>query len=141
QRVKRYLRVPTRKIARKTGIERESMRQMVKKELKLKPYKPETFQLLADRNKRVRLQRRRQPKRQATGMQWAENIPSSQTKMFLRSSRPTIVKTTETGLQKPPAPQPLSNTAKICSPSWSQVGFLPAARHHWFSWDKESKST
>ncbi|KAM8702243.1 hypothetical protein ACLKA7_005106 [Drosophila subpalustris] len=70
KRVKQNPRVSMRKIARETGIKRESVRQMAKKHLGLKPYKLQKVQLLTEENKRVRLQRCRQLKRRAAGQRW-----------------------------------------------------------------------
>jgi hypothetical protein len=49
-----------RKVARETGIKRESLRLFAKNELKLKAYKLQKAQLLTDNNKKVRLERSRQ---------------------------------------------------------------------------------
>lgn len=49
-----------RKVARETAIKRESLRLMVKNELKLKAYKLQKAQLLTDNNKKVRVERSRQ---------------------------------------------------------------------------------
>jgi len=46
-----------RKIARETGINQESIRQIAKEDLHLKSYKLQKVQLLTDDNKRVRLER------------------------------------------------------------------------------------
>ncbi|KAM8701702.1 hypothetical protein ACLKA7_004873 [Drosophila subpalustris] len=81
RRVKRNPRVPMRKIVRETGIKRESVRQMAKKHLGLKPYKLQKVQLLTDENKRVRLQRCRQLKRRAAGQRW-ERILFTDEKLF-----------------------------------------------------------
>ncbi|KAL7737264.1 hypothetical protein ACLKA6_012888 [Drosophila palustris] len=81
KRVKRNPRFSMRKIARETGIKRESVRQMAKKHLGLKPYKLQKVQLLTDENKRVRLQRCRQLKRRAAGQRW-ERILFTDEKLF-----------------------------------------------------------
>ncbi|KAM8711927.1 hypothetical protein ACLKA7_012438 [Drosophila subpalustris] len=70
RRVKRNSRISMRKIARETGLKRESVRQMAKKHLGLKPYKLQKVQLLTDENKRVQSQRCRQLKRRAAAQQW-----------------------------------------------------------------------
>ena len=81
KRVKRNSRVSMRKIARETGIKRESVRQMAKRELNLMPYKLQKVQLLTDENKRVRLQRCRQLKRRAAAQRW-ERILFTGEKLF-----------------------------------------------------------
>ncbi|KAM8719038.1 hypothetical protein ACLKA7_011701 [Drosophila subpalustris] len=81
KRVKRNPRVSMRKIARETGIKRESVRQTAKKHLGLKPYKLQDVQLFTDENKRVRLQRCRQLKRRAAGQRW-ERIHFTDEKLF-----------------------------------------------------------
>ena len=58
------------KIARDTGINREAVRRMAKKELVLKPYKLQKRQLLTEKNKQVRLQRYRQLLHRAAGKNW-----------------------------------------------------------------------
>lgn len=81
KRIKLNSRVSMRKIARETGISRESVRRIAKEELNLKPYKLQKVQLLTDENKRVRLQRCRQLKRRAAGRQW-ERILFTDEKLF-----------------------------------------------------------
>ena len=78
KRVKRNSRVSMRKIACETGMKRESVRQMAKRELNLMPYK---VQLLTDENKRVRLQRCCQLKRRAAAQRW-ERILFTDEKLF-----------------------------------------------------------
>lgn len=58
-----------RKVARETGINRESVRRIVKNELGLKPYKMQKAQLLTDANKEVRVQRCRQLLRRVAGQE------------------------------------------------------------------------
>jgi ''Paired box'' domain. len=70
KRVRRNSKVSMRKIARETGMGRESVRQMAKRELGLKPYKLQKVQLLTDENKRVRLERCLQLKRRAAAQRW-----------------------------------------------------------------------
>ena len=79
--VKRNSRVSMRKIARETGMKRESVRQMAKRELNLMSYKLQKVQLVTDENKRVRLQRCRQLKRRATAQRW-ERILFMDEKLF-----------------------------------------------------------
>ena len=74
KRVKRNSRVSMRKIARETGMKRESVRQMAKRELNLMPYMLQKVQLLTDENKRVRLQRCRQLKRRAAAQRWERTL-------------------------------------------------------------------
>jgi inhibitor of nuclear factor kappa-B kinase subunit alpha len=81
KRVQRNPRVSMRKISRDTGISRESVRQMAKKELHLKPFKIQKVQLLTDENKRVRLQRCHQLKRRAAAQRW-ERILFTDEKLF-----------------------------------------------------------
>ena len=52
--------VSMRKIAREMGVSRESVRNIAKNELGLKPYKLQKGQFLTQENKRVRFQRCRQ---------------------------------------------------------------------------------
>ena len=59
KRVGRNPRVSMRKIARETGIPRESVRLIAKNELGLKAFKLQKGQLLTDQNKKVRVQRSR----------------------------------------------------------------------------------
>ncbi|KAM8707532.1 hypothetical protein ACLKA7_005075 [Drosophila subpalustris] len=67
KRVKRNPRVSMRKIARETGIKRESVRQMAKKHLGLKPYKLQKVQLLTDE---------KMPPTQASGRRiWSQEAP------------------------------------------------------------------
>ena len=70
-----------RKIARETGIKRESERHMAKRELNLMPYKLQKVKLLTDENKRVRLQRCRQLMRHAAAQRW-EHILFTDEKLF-----------------------------------------------------------
>ena len=81
KRAKRNSRVSMRKIARETGMKRESVRQMAKRELNLMPYKLQKVQLLTDENKRVRLQRCRQLKCRAAAQRW-ERILFTDEKLF-----------------------------------------------------------
>ena len=81
KRVKRNSRVSMRKFARETGMKRESVRQMAKRELNLMPYKLQKVQLLTDEKKRVRLQRCRQFKRRAAAQRW-ERILFMDEKLF-----------------------------------------------------------
>ena len=50
-------RVSMRRVARETGIKRESIRLMAKHELNIQPYNFQKAQLLADPRKKVRVQR------------------------------------------------------------------------------------
>ncbi|KAJ8951631.1 hypothetical protein NQ318_012301 [Aromia moschata] len=61
--------VSMRKIARQTGINRESIRQIAKED-HLKPYKLQKVQLLTDVNKRVLLERCKQLLRRHAPLQW-----------------------------------------------------------------------
>ena len=70
KRVGRNPRVSMRKIARETGMNRESVRQIAKKELGLKPYKLQNVQLLTEANKCVWLQRCRKLQSRAAGSRW-----------------------------------------------------------------------
>nr|XP_041632354.1 uncharacterized protein LOC121502717 [Drosophila kikkawai] len=81
KRITRNCRVSVRKIVRKIGVNRESIRLIAKNELNLKPYKLQKVHLLTDDNKRVRLQRCRQLKRRAAGQKW-ERIPFTDEKIF-----------------------------------------------------------
>ena len=81
KRVERNSRVSMRKIARETGINRESVRLIAKKELGLKPYKLQKCQLLTDENKKVRLERCRMLQRRAAGTGW-EKIVFTDEKLF-----------------------------------------------------------
>lgn len=74
KRVRRNSKVSMRKIARETGMGRESVRQMAKRELGLKPYKLQKVQLLTDENKRVRLERCLQLKRRAAAQRGAHSL-------------------------------------------------------------------
>lgn len=81
KRVKRNPARSMRKIARETGINRESVRRIAKYELKLKPYKLKKCQLLTDANKIIRLERCRALLRRAGGNRW-ENILFTDEKIF-----------------------------------------------------------
>lgn len=81
KRVDRNPRVSLRKIARETGISRESVRRIAKTELKLRPYKLTKGQLLTDENKRVRLERCRKLLKRAAHSNW-EHILFSDEKLF-----------------------------------------------------------
>lgn len=70
-----------RKIARETGINRESVRRMAKGKLGLKAYKLRKGQVLTEDNKRVRLQRCRALLRRAAAYRW-EKILFSDEKLF-----------------------------------------------------------
>lgn len=70
-----------RQIARETGINRESIRLMAKKDLGLKPYKRVKCQLLTDNNKRIRLERCRGLKLRAEPNSW-QNILFTDEKIF-----------------------------------------------------------
>ncbi|XP_017478987.1 PREDICTED: uncharacterized protein LOC108368613 [Rhagoletis zephyria] len=70
KRVQRNSRLSMRKIARETGIGRETVRLIAKKELHIKPYKIPRAQLLTDENKKVRLERCRQILRRAANARW-----------------------------------------------------------------------
>ena len=139
KRVKRNSRVSMRKIARETGMKRESVRQMAKREFNLMPYKLQKVQLLTDENKCVRLQRCRQLKRRAAAQRWERILFTDRS--CSPSSRRTTTKTTGAGPLRLPERWPLSNTAKIRSLSWSGAESALAVRHPSFSWIKESKST
>jgi hypothetical protein len=71
-----------RSIARETGISRESVHQMAKTELNLKPYKLQKAQLLTDDNKLVRLQRNHALLRRTAGTRW-ERIIFTDKKLFM----------------------------------------------------------
>ena len=81
QRIQRNPRSSMRKVARETGISRESVRRMAKKELKLKPYKFQKVQLLTDENKRVPLQRCRALLRRSGAQRW-KNFVFTDEKVF-----------------------------------------------------------
>ena len=94
-----------RKIARETGIKRESVRMIAKNELGLRPYKLQKAQLFTDKMKETRLQRCRSLLRRVAGQQW-EKILFTDEKLFaiekLFASREavrerTIIKMTEFG--------------------------------------------
>ena len=57
KRIKRNHRIFLHKVARETGINRESVRRIVKNELGLKPYKLQKVQLLTEKMKEIRVQR------------------------------------------------------------------------------------
>lgn len=81
KRIKRNSRLSMRKVARETGLKRESVRMIAKNELQLRPYKIQKVQLLTDENRRVRLQRCRVLKQRAAGQRW-ERILFSDEKLF-----------------------------------------------------------
>jgi len=81
KRIQRNSLVSMRKIARETGMSRESVRNIAKNELGLKPYKLQKGQGLTQENKRVRLERCRQLKHRAAGTCW-EKIVFSDEKLF-----------------------------------------------------------
>ena len=85
KRFQRNLTVYMRKIALETGISRESVRQIDKQELQLKPYKLQRVQLLTAENKRVRLERCRLLRREFCSLM----------KSYSPSNKPTITRTTE----------------------------------------------
>jgi hypothetical protein len=70
-----------RRITHETGIARDSVHQMAKTELNLKPYKLQKAQLLTDNNKLVRLQRSHALLRHAAGTRW-ERIVFTDKKLF-----------------------------------------------------------
>ncbi|UYV67198.1 hypothetical protein LAZ67_4004360 [Cordylochernes scorpioides] len=72
KRIQRNSRVSMSKIARETGIDKSSVHRIAKrkKKINLKMYKLQKAQLLTNENKRVRLERCRQLKHQATGQRW-----------------------------------------------------------------------
>ena len=57
KRVQRNSRLSLRKVAREVGVNRESVRQLVKCDLRLHPYEQKKRQLLTDADKAVRLRR------------------------------------------------------------------------------------
>ena len=72
----------------------------------------------------------------------SDGSPScSRTRSCSPSSRRTTTKTAGAGPLRLPARRPMSNTAKIRSPSWSGAESELAVRPSSFSWIKESKST
>ena len=75
------IRVSMRKIARKTGINRESARLIAKNELGLRPYKLQKVQLLTDKMKATRLKRCRALMRRVAGQKW-EKILFIDEKLF-----------------------------------------------------------
>lgn len=81
QRIKRNPRLSLRKVARDMGINRESLRQLVKNDLGLKAYKLRKGQQLTNQNKRVRLTRCRELVRRAAGSEW-ETILFTDEKLF-----------------------------------------------------------
>lgn len=81
KRVQRKSRQSMRKVARETGINRESVRLIAKNMLKLKPYKFQKAQFLTNENKLVRLQRCQMLMRRAAGQQW-EHFLFSDEKLF-----------------------------------------------------------
>lgn len=81
KRVIRNPHVSMRKIARQTGIARESVRMIAKKELNLHPYKLKQGQMLTDDNKRIRLERCRELLKRAATPNW-ERILFSDEKLF-----------------------------------------------------------
>lgn len=81
KRIMRNSRVSMRKIARETGISRESVRRIAKNELHLKPYKLHKVQLLTEKNKCIRIQRCRLLRRRAAGHKW-EHIIFTDEKLF-----------------------------------------------------------
>lgn len=81
ERIRRNPRVSMRKIARDTGIHRETVRRIAKEDLGLKPYKLQKVQLLTDDNKRVRLERCKRLLRRHVGQQW-ERIVFTDEKLF-----------------------------------------------------------
>jgi len=70
-----------RKIARETGIKRESIRRIAKKDLHLKPFKLQKVQLLTDDNKRVQLERCKRLLRRHAPLQW-DKILFTDEKLF-----------------------------------------------------------
>ncbi|UYV63997.1 hypothetical protein LAZ67_2006283 [Cordylochernes scorpioides] len=70
KRLQQYSRVSMRKKARETGISKSPVHRIAKTELNLKAYKLQKCKLLTNESKRVRLERSRQLKHQATGQRW-----------------------------------------------------------------------
>ena len=75
------IRESMRKIARETGINRESARLIAKNELGLRPYKLQKVQLFADKMKVTRLKRCRALMRRVAGQKW-EKILFTDEKLF-----------------------------------------------------------
>lgn len=81
KRVRRNSRLSMRRVARETGINRESVRLIAKNILRLKPYKLHKGQFLTDSNKLVRLQRCQMLMQRAAGQQWKRFLFSDE-KLF-----------------------------------------------------------
>ena len=78
KRIKRNHRISLNKVARETGINRESVRRIVKNELGLKPYKLQKAQLLTEKMKEIRVQRSQLLLKRAAG----QNVLFTDEKIF-----------------------------------------------------------
>ena len=127
KRVRRNPRVSMRKIARDTGMNRESVRLLAKKELGLQPYKRQKVQLLTDENKRTRLQRCRLLVHRAAGNKW-ENILFTDEKLFTveQVHNPQNDRTWST---EPPGASFVIEHRQNPHQSWYGLEFVPAGRH------------
>ena len=118
--VQRNSTVSMRKISRETGISRESVRQIDKQELRLKPYKLQRVKLLTADNKRVRLERCLRLLRHVTPPNW-ERILFTWWKAIQHRTTGADAPMRSARLQS-------SSSAKIQSPWWFGPEFAPPVR-------------
>ena len=139
KRVQRNPTVSMRKVARETGINRESVRLMAKEDLNLKAYKLQKVQLLTNENKRVRFQRCRLLKRRAAGQRW-EHMLFTDEKLFTVGQAHNHQNDRIWSAEAP------GNSAIVehrQNPQSVMVwgGICASVKTPWFSWIKGSKST
>ncbi|CAD5213447.1 unnamed protein product [Bursaphelenchus okinawaensis] len=81
KRFMRNPRTPVRKMARQAGLKETSLCRIVRKSLKMKPYKLKKVQKLTDENKKVRFKRSKTPIHRAANGNW-ERIFFTDEKIF-----------------------------------------------------------
>ena len=125
-RIKRNSRVSMKKIARETGINRESARLIAKNELGLRPYKLQKVQLLTDKMKATRLKRCRALMRRVQVRNGRRFF--SQTRSCSLLKLRIIIKMIEFGQQILLDLLPLSGTRNIPNQSWYGVESAPRVK-------------
>ena len=122
ERIRRNSRVSMRKIARETGIDRESVRRIAKCDLRLRPYKLQTAQHLTESNMDVRMQRSRDL------LETRGKGSYSRMRRCLRLKATTTTRMTETGVKNTRVtltPSPTHSTQPLL---WHGVEFVLRAK-------------